>query len=83
MAGAFVGLNIDIVEKGLAILDPGECIIDICFPGPDRFDLASLHLDARFAAFENVKIPQRFAIENRLGGHGRATPKLRLGAVGG
>ena len=84
MAGALVGLDVGVVEERFAILDPGEGVADVGFAGTDRFDLAALEFDAGFVALENVKIAQRFAIENRLGRHDRQRTgsETNLGAVG-
>ena len=38
-------------------------------PGPDGFNLATLQLDARFIAVEDVIIAKRLAIDDRLGSH--------------
>ena len=47
VAGLLVGLDVGVVEKGLAFLDPGKGVADICFAGADRFDLAAFQLDPR------------------------------------
>ena len=69
VTGAFVRLNVGIVEKCFAFFDPSEGIVDVGFTGANRFDLASLQLDAGLVAFENVKVAERFAIENGFGRH--------------
>ena len=69
MTRFFVGLNVGVVEKRFPVFNPGKGVADIGFAGADGFDLAALELDAGFVAFENVKIAQRFAVEDRLGRH--------------
>ena len=73
MTCAFVGLDVGVVEESFTILNPGEGIADVGLAGTDRFDLAALELDAGFVALENVKVAQRFTVQNRLGSHDRAT----------
>ncbi len=71
MTGFFVGLNVSIVEKRLAVLDPRESITDVGLAGADGFNLAAFQLDTGFVALEDVKIAERLAIKDRLGGHDR------------
>ena len=72
MTCAFVGLDVGVVEESFTILNPGEGIADVGLAGMDRFDLAALELDAGFVALKNVKVAQRFTVQNRLGSHNRA-----------
>lgn len=69
MTGTLIGLDVSIVEKGFAVLDASKSVADVSFAGTDRFDLASFQLDTSFVTFENVKIAQCLAIEDRLGSH--------------
>ena len=69
VARALVRLNIGVVEKRLAFFDSDESIADVRFTGANRFDLATFERDARFIALKDVKIAERFAIENVLGRH--------------
>jgi len=69
MTGKLVGLDVSIVEKGFAVLDASKGVADVGFAGADGFDLASFQLDSGFVALEHVKIAQRLAIKDRLGGH--------------
>src|SRR6476620_6496402 len=84
VAGAFVRLDIGIVEKRFAFLDPDESVRNVRFASSDRFYLAALQLDAGFVALENVKIAEGFAIKDRLGRHDRASGRAAKlgGAVG-
>src|SRR5438105_3434130 len=72
MAGAFVRLDIGVVEESFTVLNPGEGIADIGLAGTYRFNLAAFKLDTGFVALKNAKIPQRFTVQDRLGGHDRA-----------
>jgi len=82
MTGFFVGLNVCIVEKCLAVLDPRESITDVSFASADGFYFAAFQLDAGFVAIEDMKIAERLAIKDRLGGHGsRAKRALKLRGV--
>jgi len=72
MASAFVRLDVSVVQESFTILNPGEGIADVGLAGTDRFDLAAFELDAGFVTLENVKIAQRFTVQNRLGSHDRA-----------
>ena len=85
VAGALVRLNIGVIKKRFAFFDADESVGDVRLPGPNRFDLAALELDAGFVALENVKIAERFAVEDRLGRHKRASGRAAKlsGAVGG
>src|SRR5437016_4462906 len=74
VAGALVGLNVGVIEKGLAFLDPGKGVADVGFAGADRFDLAAFQFDTGLVSLENVKIAQRFAIQNALSGHSSLPP---------
>jgi hypothetical protein len=65
----FVGLDVGIIEEGLTILDAREGVVDVGFAGPDRFDLAAFEFKPGFVALKDMKIAQRFAVENRLGSH--------------
>src|SRR5207253_8527430 len=65
----FVRLDVGIIEEGLTILDARKGVVDIGFAGPDRFDLAAFEFEPGFIALEDMKITQRFAVENRLGSH--------------
>src|SRR4051795_3552691 len=69
VTGALVGLDIRIVEKGLAVLDSGKSIADVGFTGADRLYFASLQFDAGLVALDDVKITESLPIENRLGRH--------------
>ena len=69
MTCTFVGLDVGIIEEGFAILDAREGVVDVGFAGPDRFDLAAFEFEPGFVALEDMKIAQRFAVENRLGSH--------------
>ena len=42
VTGAFVRLDVGVMEKGLAFFDADKRIADIRFAGADRFDLAAL-----------------------------------------
>ena len=77
LAGLGVRLDVGVIKKGLAFLDAHERVADIRFAGADRFDLAAFQLNAGFVAFENMKIAQRLAIEDRLGGHESRFPTRR------
>ena len=70
VARLIVGLNVHIVEPGLAILDPGKRAVDVAMPGPDGLYLGSLQLDAGFQLVEDMVIPQGFAVNGNLTGHG-------------
>src|SRR3981081_571160 len=79
MTSFFVRLNVGVVEKCFAILDPCESIADVGFAGADGFYFAAFQLDACFVAIEDMKIAKRLAIKDRLGGHGsRAKRALKL-----
>src|ERR1700675_767286 len=83
MTGFFVGLNVSIIEKRFAVLDPRESITDVGFAGADGFYFAAFQLDACFVAIEDMKIAKRLAIKDRLGGHGsRAKRALNYAASG-
>ena len=69
VTGTLVGLDVGIIKKGFTILDASEGIVNVGLACPDRFDLAAFELEAGFVALENMKIAQRFAVENRLGSH--------------
>jgi hypothetical protein len=69
MTGAFVRLNIRVVEVNLAILDPGKGVVEIGKTGPDRFDLGSLQRDAGLYPIENLIVMERASIGSDLGGH--------------
>jgi len=69
VARAFVRLNVGIVKKGLTFLDPNEGVGNVRLAGADRFYFTAFELDAGFVALENVKIAERFAVEDRLGRH--------------
>ena len=71
MTGFFVRLNVSVIEKRLAVLDACESVADIGFAGTNRFNLAAFQFDTGFVALENVKIAERLAISDRLGGHDR------------
>lgn len=73
VARFFIRLNIRVVEKRFSFFDARECVADISFAGADRLDFAALELDAGFVTLKNVKVAQGLAIENRFGGHIRAT----------
>ena len=77
MACFFVGLNVGVVEKRLSVFNPGKGVADIGFAGANRFNFAALQFDTRFVTLENVKIAQRLAIENRLGGHDRVRNAMK------
>ena len=64
-----IRLDIGAVEKSLAFFNPGKGVADVGFAGPDRFDLATCEFEPGFVALEDMKIAQRFAVENRLGSH--------------
>src|SRR4029453_7460343 len=70
MARLVVRLNIDVVEPGLPILDPGKRVVDIAMACANRLYLGSLELDACLELVEDVIIPQRFAVDGNLAGHG-------------
>jgi len=72
MTGAFIRLDVGVVEESFTILNPGEGIADVGLAGTDRFDLAAFKLDTGFIALKNVKIPQRLTVQDRLGSHDRA-----------
>src|SRR5215475_13847919 len=72
VTGAFVWLDVGVIEERFTILNPGEGIADVGLPGTDRFDLAAFELDASFVTLENVKVAQRLTVQNRLGSHDRA-----------
>jgi hypothetical protein len=62
-------------------LDLRKRVANVCLAGADRFNLAALQLDARFVALEDVKIAQRFAIENGVSRHdcsGKLTASLQI-----
>ena len=82
MTGAFVRLDVSVVEESFTVLNPGEGITDVGLAGTYRFNLAAFELDAGFVALKNVKIPQRFTVQNRLGSHDRAMSAKKSGAVG-
>ena len=69
MAGAFVRLNIRVVEVNLVILDPRKGVVEIGKAGPDGFNLRSLQFDASLYLFENLIVVERAAIGSDLGGH--------------
>jgi len=69
MTCTFVRLDVGIIEKGLTILDAREGVVDVGFASPDRFDLAAFEFKPGFVALKDMKIAQRFAVENRLGSH--------------
>src|SRR5205085_8475881 len=69
VAGALVRLDIGVVEECFAFLNSDKRVGNVGLAGADRFDLAALELDAGFVALEDVKIAQRFAVEDRLGRH--------------
>jgi hypothetical protein len=78
MTGTGVGLDVSIVEKSFAVLDASKGVADVGFADADRFDLASFQLDTGLVALEDVKIAQRLAIKDRLGGHfGTQAGRLR------
>src|SRR5262249_41902174 len=68
----FVWLYVGVVEKRFVVLDSRERVTNVGFAGADGLDLAAFELDAGLVALENVKIAQRLAIKDRLGGHDRA-----------
>src|SRR5437763_310455 len=55
VTGAFVGLDVGIIEKGFAVLDTSEGIVNVGLARTDRFDLAAFELEPGFVALENVK----------------------------
>ena len=69
VTGAFVGLDVRIIEEGFTVLDASEGIVNVGLSRPDRFYLAALELEPGFVTLEDMKISQRFAVENRLGSH--------------
>src|SRR5438270_6685309 len=69
MARAFVRLDIGIIKKRFALLDADERVGDVGLAGADRFYFAAFEFDAGFVALEDVKIAERFAVEDRLGRH--------------
>src|SRR4051794_31667930 len=82
MTGAFVGLDIGVVEKRLAVFDAGKGVADVRLPGADGFYFAAFQLNPRLETLENVKIAQRLAIKYRLGRHGQRFRNAILLAVG-
>src|SRR5947207_217035 len=85
MTGPLVWLDVGIMEKRFAPLDANKGVTDIRFARANRLNLAALQLDAGLVAFKNVKIAERFAIEDRLGRHDRASARdtRLLSTVGG
>ena len=78
VTGALVRLDVRVVEKGFAILDSGEGVVDVGFSSADRFYLAAPELEPGFIALKNVEIAKRLTVENRLGSHNRAmSAKIR------
>jgi hypothetical protein len=69
MTGAFVRLDVRVVEVNLVILDSGEGVVEIGKTGPDRFDLGSLERDASLYLFKNLIVMERASIGSDLGGH--------------
>jgi len=69
MTGAFVRLNIGVVEVNLVVLDSGKGVIEVGKAGPDRFDLGSLQRDSGLYLFENLIVMERASIGSDLGGH--------------
>jgi hypothetical protein len=69
MTGAFVRLNIRVIEVNLIILDSGKGVVEVGEASPDRFDLGSLQRDAGFYLFENLIVMERASIGSDLGGH--------------
>ena len=52
---AFVRLDVGVIEKGFAILDPREGVVDVGFAGADRFDLAAFQFDARLRSAQGYE----------------------------
>jgi hypothetical protein len=48
MTGAFVGLNIRVVEENFLVFDPGEGVAQIGEPGTNRFYLGASQTDTGF-----------------------------------
>src|SRR5438874_2799881 len=69
VTGAFVGLNVGVIEESFAVLDSRERIANICLACTDRFDLAAFKFDTRFVALKNAIIAKRFAIGDRFSCH--------------
>ena len=76
VARFFVRLNIGVEEERFPVFDPGEGVADVRFARANRFYFAALELNARFVAVQNMKIAERLAIKDRLGGHDRALNAL-------
>jgi hypothetical protein len=71
VARFFVGLDVGIVEKRFAVLDPREGVANVGLSSADGFNFAAFQLNASLVALENVKIAQRLAVKDRLGRHDR------------
>ena len=69
VAGMLVRLDVGVVKKRFAFVDARESVADVRFTGADRFDLAAFKFNPSFVALEDVKIAQRFAIEDGFGRH--------------
>jgi hypothetical protein len=72
VAGAFVRLNVDIVEENLSAFDAGEGVVQIGESATDRFDFRAFQFDARLEALEDMKIVKRFAIDGNVSAHARS-----------
>ncbi len=77
VAGLRVGLDVGVVEERLAFLDAGKGVADVGFAGADRFDLAALQFNPGFVALENMKISQRFPVNDGIRRH-KDTPPVAL-----
>jgi hypothetical protein len=74
VAGAFVRLNVGVVKKRFAVFDSREGIADVCLACPDRFDLATLKLNAGFITLENTVVAERLAINDGFARHTERQP---------
>lgn len=69
VAGLVIELDVHVVEPDLAALDAGKGIADVQLALADGFNLRATEFHAAFVAFEDVIIPECFAIGGDFVGH--------------
>jgi hypothetical protein len=62
VAGLFVGLNVEVIEPGLVVLDAGEGVGEVALASSDRFYFRSAQDKPGLIGIQDLVIPMGFSI---------------------